>query len=115
MFGNALGFALSPLLKASSTIERFSHIRLDTFFKSVSMAVSGYLYMDTFNTYYETEDDFYYANARAAGRVLKYTIPFIFLPTFRMLNSELNKLRYWDIFTKQVDRFSYHKFIAKQR
>ena len=110
MFGNALGYAFSPFQTASSFFR--CNITLDSFLKSVTIAVSAYLYTDSLMTHYTTEDDFFYANARASGRVLKYTVPFIFLPTLRMLHSKLNQLNYLGVFAKQADRFGYHKFAA---
>lgn len=113
MFENLIEYALYPVTALNNYIKpELKKISFDTVVKATTVIATSYVYYDTFTYYFEANTGFYYSTARAAGAVLKYTLPFIFLPTLRMYNNKINEIKYLDIFAKQVDRYSFHKFIA---
>ena len=70
------------------------------------------LYATTFQEQYKEEDDFYYANARAAGTVLKYTFPLVFIPTLRVLNKTFHHLSPTKKIAEHINRYSSHKILG---
>lgn len=87
--------------------ESLSGFDTETFIKVGVGMITGYLYLDTLQEQWKTEDTFYYANARAAGRIMKYTLPLVFLPILRMLNSYLAVLKIF-----QHCRVSIHRMLG---
>lgn len=78
--------------------------------KALGAVIGAYLYYDRFCEQYTSEDRFYYANARAAGRVLKYILPVLLIPVSRMLRHAFSDSEVSQRFS--VDGKAIHKLLG---
>lgn len=104
---------LSLLINFYQSLTRlFSRPNLNTLQNSLLFILVLSLYSARFMEHNQEEDDFYYAHAKAAGSVLKYTFPLVFFPMLRVLNELFHEWPHTQNMAREIDRHKIHQILG---